>query len=110
MAKALKFRLSDMQERMTRLQRRADRKRELVTSTMIEADLKKLTESDFTVSLRSSPPPLQVIEESSIPKKFWRPQPPKLDRKKLIDWLKGGNEIPGAVLGNDGFTIAVRTK
>ncbi len=109
LASALRSRMADMQERLSRLDERARKKRELVTSVMEQAGLKKLTEPDFTVSLRPSPP-LTIIDEEAIPGDYWKPQPAKLDRMGLISALSNGRDIPGAVLGNPPMTIAVRTK
>ena len=100
-ALALRARMADMQERLSRLEERARKKRELVTSVMAQADLKRLLEPDFTVSLRPSRPPLMIIDEGAIPGDFWRPQAAKLDRQGLISALSGGRDIPGAVLGNN---------
>ena len=86
------------------------RKRELVTTVMEQADLKKLAEADFTVSLRASSAPLVVTEEGSIPELFWKPQSPKLDRQGLIAALKLGEHVQGAVLGNPKMAIAIRAK
>ena len=110
LASALKARMADMQERLSRFEERARKKRDLVTSVMEQADLKKLLEPDFTVSLRPSRPPLMIIDEEAIPGDFWRPQTAKLDRQGLISALSGGRDIPGAVLGNPPMTISVRTK
>ncbi len=110
LASALKSRIDDMQERLRRLNTRAEKKRELVTSAMEQANIRKLTEPEFTVSLRSTRPPLVLTKEDDIPDKFWKPQPPKLDRHGLIAALSAGNEVAGAMLGNGGVTISVRTK
>ncbi len=110
MVDALKSRMADMQDRLSRISKRAEKKRELVTSVMEQADLKKLAEADFKVSLRSSSAPLVVTEEGSIPEPYWRPQAPKLDRLGLIAALKSGEQVAGAVLGNPMMTIAIRTK
>ncbi len=110
MVEALKSRMADMQDRLSRISKRAEKKREIVISVMEQADLKKLAEADFTVSLRSSSAPLVVTEEESIPEPFWKPQAPKLDRQGLIAALKSGGQVPGAVLGNSRMTIAIRTK
>jgi hypothetical protein len=110
LASGLQSRLANMQERLTRIEGRAEKKRALVTSVMGRADLRKLTEPDFTVSLRPTPQPLLVTAESEIPATFWKPQAPKLDRGALIAALKSGERIPGASLGNGGVTIAVRTR
>ncbi len=107
---ALKIRVADMRERLERLDTRAGKKRELITSVMERAEIKKVTEPDFTLSLRRTPPPLVMTDEKEIPERFWRPQDPKLDRAGLILALKGGQQIPGASLGNGGIAISVRTK
>lgn len=110
MAAALGIRIGDMQERLGRIEERADKKRALVTSVMERADIKKLTEPDFTASLRAVPPSLVVIDEARVPQGYWRPQPPKLDRQGLTAALKGGAVIAGVVLGNSQITLTVRTK
>ena len=110
LASALRSRMSDMQERCARFEARARKKRELVCTVMEEADLKKLMEPDFTVSLRPSRAPLMILDEAAIPGDYWRPQPAQLDRMGLISALSNGRDIPGAVLGNPPMTIAVRTK
>ena len=110
LASALRSRMSDMQERFSRFEARARKKRELVCTVMEEADLKKLTEPDFTVSLRPSRAPLMIIDEAAIPGDYWKPQPAQLDRMGLISALSNGRDIAGAVLGNPPMTISVRTK
>ncbi len=110
LASALRGRMSDMQERCGRFEDRARKKRELVCTVMEEAELKKLTEPDFTVSLRPARAPLMIIDEEAIPGDYWKPQPAKLDRMGLISALTNGRDIAGAVLGNPPLTIAVRTK
>ncbi len=109
-ATALRGRMSDMQARCGRFEERARKKRELVCTVMEEAGVRKLTEPDFTVSLRASRAPLMVIDEDSIPGDFWKAQAPRLDRLGLISALSGGRDIPGAVLGNPAMTISIRTK
>ncbi len=107
---ALRTRINDMQGRLSRLEDRAEKKRALVASVMERVDLRKLTEPDFTVSLRPTVPPLVVTAEAEIPEAYWRPQPSKLDRRALIAALTAGRTVPGATLGNGGMTIAVRTR
>ncbi len=110
LASALRSRMSDMQERCGRFEERARKKRELVCTVMEEAELKKLMEPDFTVSLRQARAPLMIIDEEAIPGDYWKPQPAKLDRMGLISALSNGRDIAGAVLGNPPLTISVRTK
>ena len=70
LASALRGRMSDMQARCGRFEERARKKRELVCTVMEEADLKKLPEPDFTVSLALLQPyhhllPLPAARERS---------------------------------------------
>ena len=84
---AVRARISDMQDRLARLDRRAEKEKEIVASVLERAGIKKITEADFTLSLRTTNPPLVVIEEKQIPEAYWKPQPPKLDRQGLISAL-----------------------
>ncbi len=107
---ALRSRIGDMQARLTRIEERARKKRDLVCSVMERADVRKLTEPDLTVSLRPSRAPLVVTDEEAIPEGYWKAQAPKLDRQRLLAALSAGRDVPGALLGNAPMTISVRTK
>lgn len=109
-AAAVGMRIGDMQERLARIQARAEKKRVTITSVMEKADLKKLEQPDFTASLRTVPPGLVVADETLIPQDYWKPQLPKLDKRGLLSALNAGMSIPGATLGNGGTTLSVRTK
>ena len=107
---ALDMRISEMQQRSSRLGQRAEKKRDLVASVMDQGDVKKLTEPDFTASLRTVPPGVIIVDEAQIPDDYWKPQAPKLDRQKLGAALRTGTSVSGALLGNGTTTLAVRTK
>ena len=106
----LRFRLDDMRERLSRLELRASKKRELALEAMTEVGLSKLEQPDFTASARAGSPALVVIAEESIPEAYWLPQPPKLDRQAILGELKRGIEIPGAEMSNPKPVLSVRTK
>jgi len=110
LAAALKARIGDMKARLERLEQRQDRKRELVCGAMTHAGLAKLSAEDFSVSLRQGTPRLQVKDESVIPAFFLVPQPPKVDRADLLNALKRGEEVVGAVLEDGIPHIQVRTR
>ena len=107
---ALKERIQEMQDRLKRFEHRVSRNRDLVTSVMERAGIKKLTEDDFTASLRSTPPQLVLSDENIIPEDYWKMQSPKLDRQLLIAHLKSSQAVEGACLGNGGMTVSVRVK
>ena len=106
----LRSRLEDMRQRLTRLEERGAKKRQLALEAMCEVGLKKLEQPDFTASARAGMPPLVIVADDVIPEPYWVPQPPKLDRQSLLADLKRGEVIPGAELGNPKPCLAVRTK
>ena len=106
----LRTRLEEMRQRLTRLEERGAKKRQLALEAMCESGLKKLEEPDFTASAREGLPPLVIVAESEIPEPYWIPQPPKLDRQSLLVDLKRGAAIHGVQLGSPKPCLAVRTK
>jgi Siphovirus Gp157 len=106
----LRFRLEDMRERLSRLELRASKKRQLALEAMTEVGLTRLEQPDFTASARAGSPTLLVMAEARIPEAYWLPQPPKLDRQGLLRELKRGGEIPGAQMSNPQPVLTVRTR
>jgi hypothetical protein len=109
-ASALKSRIEDMRQRLSRIQHAASSKRLAALDVMEQVSLKKITEAEFTISVRPSPPGVIVTDEDEIPNDFKVPQPAKIDRRKLLDHLKIGEAISGAMLSNTRNTLSVRTK
>jgi hypothetical protein len=106
----LRLRLQDMKERLSRLESRSLKKRDLAIEAMSEAGLRKIEQPDFTASARSGTPSLLVVAEDQIPESYWVPQPPKLDRQVLLGDLKQGDQVPGVQLSNPKPVLSVRTK
>jgi Siphovirus Gp157 len=106
----LRSRVDDMRERLSRLELRASKKRELALEAMAEAGLSKLEQPDFTASARAGSPALMVVAEDRIPEAYWLPQPPKLDRQTILGELKRGLEVQGAEMSNPKPVLSVRTK
>jgi Siphovirus Gp157 len=103
-------RIKDMKERLSRLELRASKKRQLALEAMTEVGLAKLEQPDFTASARAGSPALVVVAEETIPEAYRVPQPPKLDRQALLAELKRGAGIPGVELSNPQPVLMVRTK
>jgi Siphovirus Gp157 len=110
MVAALKTRLKDMRERLERFEQRMSVKRDLVLEAMEKACIDKITQPDFTMSLRKGSCHLIVTDEALIPEWFWVPQPSKLDRQEVLATLKTGEHIPGATLSNTSIQVQIRTK
>ena len=80
----LRTRIEDMRQRLTRLEERGAKKRQLALEAMCEVGLKKLEQPDFTASARAGMPSLIIMSEGLVPETYWVPQPPKLDRQALL--------------------------
>ncbi len=110
LAAGLKGRIEEMQGRLTGLQDRAAKRRQIAKDVMVELDLKKLVAPDFTASLRPGMPALLVIDEAAVPSVYWEPQDPRLNRQGLLADLKQGAEITGVALSNPEPVLSVRTR
>jgi hypothetical protein len=106
----LKRRIDEMRARLDRLELRHERKRAAVLDAMEVAGIAKITEPDFTITLKASPLSVCITDETAIPEWFWIPQPAKLDKRALLETLKAGTGITGAQLANPQSTLSVRTK
>jgi Siphovirus Gp157 len=109
-ATGLKGRITEMQGRLERLQDCAAKRRQIAKDVMVELDIKKITASDFTVSIRPGTPALLVLDEAAVPSIYWEPREPRLNRQELLNELKEGAEIEGVTLSNPDPVLSVRTK
>ena len=110
LASGLKCRIADMQDRLTRLQDRASKRRQIAKDVMAELDLKKITAPDFSVSIRPGLPALQILNENAVPSIYWQPGEPRLRRQALLHELKEGADIEGVALSNPEPVLSVRTR
>jgi Siphovirus Gp157 len=110
LATGLKGRIAEMQSRLERLQDCAAKRRQIAKDVMVELDIKKITASDFTVSIRPGTPALLVLDEAAVPSIYWEPREPRLNRQELLNGLKDGAEIEGVALSNPEPVLSVRTK
>ena len=79
LAAALRDRISDMRARLARIDAGAASKRQVVVENMEAADIRKLTEPDFTASTKIGPPSVVIYSEYELPIDYLLPQPPKPD-------------------------------
>lgn len=95
-------------DRATRAKKRAERLRGLIDQAFQMAEVKSHQFPTATITIKAIPPKLIVADEASIPSDFFEPQPPKLDKKALLNALKSGRRIEGAELSNGGRAIQIR--
>lgn len=84
------------------MEERLKRFRALIEQAMAVTELVQLRRPTATLSLRTLPPDVVVLEESAIPSQFFIPQPPpppKLDKAALRNALKARQAQIEAVAG-----------
>jgi hypothetical protein len=62
------------------------------------ANIDKIKGAMFTISIQNNPPSVNIQDDATVPDKYYIPQPPKLDKKALLDDLKAGAEYEGITL------------
>ena len=110
MSKALKERIEIMRGRLSRIETRASQKRQIAIETMETTEVRKMTEADFTASLRTGPTSADIINELELLIDFLLPQPPKPDKRSILDALTAGQIVPGAQLGQPKISLSVRSQ
>lgn len=106
--RGLKCRLTEMQSRLARFQDRASKRRQIAKDVMVDLDIKKINAPDFTASIRPGLPALLVLNEDEVPRVYWQPSEPRLDRQSLAHDLKQGAEVAGATLSEPDPVLSVR--
>jgi hypothetical protein len=110
LTKALRERIEAMRGRLARLEARAASKRQVVVEGMSVADMPKIVAPDFTASVRTGPPGVEIVDESELPIDFLVPQAPKPDKRLILDALTRGAPVPGALLAEPKVSLAVRSQ
>jgi hypothetical protein len=110
LAEAAKQKVDVLKARAERFKARADRKRQALAEAMNRAAESKVTLPECTISLTRTQPKVIVTDEAALPKEYvvTRPAPPKPNLKAIGEALKGGQDVPGAVLSNPSLTVQIR--
>ncbi len=98
---------SSLKDRRSRIENRKDVRRAIIATALEVAGVKKHETPAGTVSLQNVQPHVIVLEEADIPVEYFTPQPPKLDKKALGEFLKGGGKVSGATLSNGSTTTRI---
>jgi hypothetical protein len=92
---------AQMAERAKRLRRKSESIREYLLNQMRGAGISKIQTPEFTVSIRKNPAAVQIAPDTTIPSEYMvvpEPPPPRVDKRKLAEALKGGAVIDGVRL------------
>ena len=93
--KAYKDEVDRLNKQRNALKRSIQNSKDYLQENMNVMGKKKVESGLFTVAIQKSPPTLKIDDDKYIPDGYWIPQPPKLDRKELLQDLKLGEEIEG---------------
>ncbi len=72
------------------------------------ADVKKIEANSWTVSRCKTAPTLLVGSEDDIPEEFFRQPEPVLEKRRLLDAVKDGLEVPGVKLITDETHLRIK--
>ena len=108
MAEAVSGMARDMSERKARLTNRANRRREAALALMSAIDLPRLEQPDFTASIRSVPPKVEIIDEDALPDRFMNVTYTP-DKSAIKDALAKG-PVAGAQFSNGGQSLTIRNR
>lgn len=100
--------IETMNARKDRLKKRIEGFKVALRVAMEAGGIKSKELAFATLSRRAVPPSAIVTDESAIPSRFWRSPDPVLDKKALLDALKGKEDVPGAALSNGAECLAVK--
>ena len=95
---AIKEEEKRLAERRRALETKVNRIKEYLQNELEKAGIYKVKRPLITVSIQNNPPSVKIVDEKIIPSSFMIPQPPKLDKKGILEKLKNGEHVPGATL------------
>lgn len=94
--------------RQDKFKGRADRVRGLIEQAMVIADIPTIRRPQATLTVKATKPAPIVSDEAAIPAKFWKTQPPKLDKTAINAAVKDGETVPGVTMTNGGTSLQIR--
>ena len=95
----------EAEERRLREQKQYRRNRieslkQYLSTAMQTAGVKKV-DGTVPVAFRKCPASVEITDQFIVPAKYQKPQEPELDKRTILEDLKAGKEILGAVLVTD---------
>jgi hypothetical protein len=100
--------IAKLKARLTRYCNKAEGIRNALQAAMETAELTSLKTPAATLSVRASPPRVEIIDAASIPALFMVQPPPAPDKKAIAAALKAKEPVPGCTLSNQPPALSVR--
>ncbi|MCK9622168.1 MAG: siphovirus Gp157 family protein [Methylobacter sp.] len=107
-AEAIKAVEQRQQARRKLLENKASWLRDYLKRNMEATGHNKFSDNEIAVSLAKTPASVQIDDESSVPKEFWKTKvETSVDKKALADAIKSGLDLPGIRL-QAGFRVSIK--
>lgn len=100
--------IAKLKARLTRYCKQAEGLREGIQAAMETAELTSLKTPAATLSMRASPPSVEITDPAAIPAVFLKQPPPVPDKASIRATIKNGQAVPGCVLSNQPPALAVK--
>lgn len=100
--------ISTLNARLDRHEKRAEGLREAIFEAMQVAEQTTMKTPAASLSIRPTPPKVEIIDPASIPKSFMRQADPVPDKQLIKSMLQSGKAVDGCTLSNGGLTLAVK--
>lgn len=104
---AIKEEEKRLKDRRQALENKIQRMKDYLFEQLEKAGIDRVKRPLITVSIQNNPPSVRVVNEELIPSHFMIPQPPKLDKKGILEKLKHGENVPGVELAQ-GRSLRIR--
>jgi phage host-nuclease inhibitor protein Gam len=106
---AIKAEIDMLKARSSRYATRKDRAREVLEGLMDAMGTVKLSLTVATITMSEGREKAIISDENMLPDAYMRIKK-EPDKTAILDALKAGQAVPGAVLSNGGRTLTVRQK
>lgn len=85
-------------ERRRTIENEVKRLKLYAEESMKATDNRKVKAGTFTFAIQKNPPSASIVDDSLVPKSYYKQADPVLDKKLLLQALKNGESVPGAEL------------
>lgn len=109
MCNALTAMIREQQDRRSRMEARAERKKAAAKALLDACGIRKIELPDFTVSIRAVPPSVVIEDADAIPLDLCKITPVP-DKTAIKERLQAGETVAGARLSNGSESIAIRVR
>lgn len=100
--------IGKMKDRLTRHCNRATALRDAISTAMGIAEIQSIKTPAATISMRPSPPRVEITDAAALPSIYVTQPAPVPDKRAIGAALKDGQNVPGAVLSNQPPALSVR--